>query len=64
MYLLEILVEGIFNFFLGFLVSFAMHRNLSIADLIYSAFGFLGGEEVKAAGVGNLGLQDRESPIK
>ena len=25
------------------------------------AFGFLGGEEVKAAGVGNIGLQDRES---
>ncbi len=24
------------------------------------AFGFLAGEEVKAAGVGNLGLQDRE----
>jgi len=24
------------------------------------AFGFLGGKEVKAAGVGNLGLHDRE----
>jgi acetylcholinesterase len=24
-----------------------------------SAFGFLGGKEVKEAGVGNLGLQDR-----
>jgi hypothetical protein len=25
-----------------------------------SGFGFLAGKEVKAAGVGNLGLQDRE----
>lgn len=25
-----------------------------------SAFGFLASKEVKAAGVGNLGLQDRE----
>lgn len=25
-----------------------------------SAFGFLAGKEVKAAGVGNLGLRDRE----
>ncbi len=25
-----------------------------------SGFGFLASEEVKAAGVGNLGLQDRE----
>ena len=24
------------------------------------ALGFLGGEEIKRAGVGNLGLQDRE----
>ena len=26
----------------------------------YTAYGFLGGKEVKAAGIGNLGLQDRE----
>ena len=28
-----------------------------------TAFGFLGGEEVKEAGVGNLGLQDRKRVI-
>jgi acetylcholinesterase len=27
--------------------------------LAHPGFGFLGGKEVKAAGVGNLGLQDR-----
>lgn len=25
-----------------------------------TGFGFLGGQEIKSAGVGNLGLQDRE----
>ena len=28
-----------------------------------SIFGFLGGSEVKSAGVGNLGLQDRKSYV-
>lgn len=27
--------------------------------IVSQAFGFLGGQEVKDAGVGNLGLQDR-----
>lgn len=30
-------------------------------DILFVAFGFLGGKEVKEAGVGNLGLQDRTS---
>lgn len=27
---------------------------------VCAAFGFLGGKEIKEAGVGNLGLQDRK----
>lgn len=37
-----------------------MLHPLDIAN-IDAAFGFLGGKEVKEAGVGNLGLQDRKS---
>lgn len=35
---------------------YASHLLISI-----TVFGFLGGKEVKEAGVGNLGLHDRES---
>ncbi len=28
-----------------------------------TGFGFLGGQEIKDAGVGNLGLQDRKAPL-
>jgi hypothetical protein len=29
-------------------------------DVQHAGFGFLGGKEIKDAGVGNLGLQDRK----
>lgn len=46
------------------LASFARvftHRRLSTVDRL-NGFGFLAGAEVKAGGVGNLGLDDREYP--
>ncbi len=41
--------------------SVAMGQPVIFAAMNYrlNAFGFLGGKEVKAAGVGNLGLHDR-----
>lgn len=37
----------------------ALHKVLTEPNRV-TAFGFLPGKEVKAAGVGNLGLHDRE----
>jgi hypothetical protein len=31
----------------------------ALAELVFAAFGFLPGKEVKDAKIGNLGLQDR-----
>ena len=36
------------------------HERKDLADGIIEAYGWLAGAEVKAAGVGNLGLLDRE----
>ena len=45
--------------------SIAMGQPVIFAAMNYRlhAFGFLGGKEVKEAGVGNLGLQDRKHDI-
>ena len=51
-------------------MNYRLHGELSAASLavwlivliLAPAFGFLGGKEVKDAGVGNIGLHDRASP--
>ena len=37
-----------------------MHRMFLIESSSLNVFGFLGGEEIKNASAGNLGLQDRK----
>ena len=44
-------------------MSVALHTCADAATRL-SVFGFLGGKEVRDAGIGNLGLQDRESPAR
>ncbi|KAF7289146.1 Carboxylic ester hydrolase [Mycena indigotica] len=46
--------------------SIAMNKPIIYVSINYrvSAFGFLGGKEVKEAGVGNLGLQDQREALR
>lgn len=51
-------------------LNYRLHGGLSLTAIrgmhrphFYTAFGFLGGKEIKEAGVSNLGLHDRASPL-
>ena len=49
------------NYRLNGIISYFMMMMMNDPTSVYLAFGFLGGKEVQAANIGNIGLRDRTS---